>query len=99
VKQQIEMGLFSRHAREGPVPPTAATTTTTNTGRGFFGRRANDTHDTHERKHPLVLSMNQRPPFGQWLKATWLDIVTMAAMGIIGLGVSTPNPLTRQISI
>lgn len=30
---------------------------------------------------------NSRPSFGQWLKGTWLDIVTMAIMGAIGLGV------------
>ncbi len=31
--------------------------------------------------------MATRPGFGQWLKHTWLDIVTMAVMGAIGLGV------------
>lgn len=35
-------------------------------------------------------SMATRPSFGQWLKYTWLDILTMAAMGAIGLGVSGP---------
>ena len=32
--------------------------------------------------------LNRRPRFGQWLKATWLDILTMIVMGAIGLGVS-----------
>lgn len=31
--------------------------------------------------------MSTRPSFGQWLKHTWLDIVTMVVMGAIGLGV------------
>lgn len=31
--------------------------------------------------------LNRRPRFGQWLKATWLDILTMIVMGAIGLGV------------
>jgi hypothetical protein len=34
--------------------------------------------------------MSKRPSFGQWLKYTWLDILTMAIMGAIGLGVSYP---------
>ncbi len=32
--------------------------------------------------------MATRPRFGQWLRHTWLDILTMAAMGAVGLGVS-----------
>lgn len=35
---------------------------------------------------------NARPSFGQWLKHTWLDILTMAAMGAIGLGVYEADP-------
>ncbi|KEF57104.1 uncharacterized protein A1O9_07294 [Exophiala aquamarina CBS 119918] len=35
---------------------------------------------------------NRRPSFGQWLKFTWLDIVTMAIMGAIGLGVYMADP-------
>jgi diacylglycerol diphosphate phosphatase/phosphatidate phosphatase len=43
----------------------------------------------HETKRSLVMNMATRPSFGQWLKVTWLDLVTMVIMGIIGLGVST----------
>lgn len=32
--------------------------------------------------------MQTRPMFGQWLKYTWLDILTMAVIGALGLGVS-----------
>lgn len=31
---------------------------------------------------------NSRPTFGQWLKQTWIDILTMIILGAIGLGVS-----------
>lgn len=31
--------------------------------------------------------MATRPSFGQWLKVTWLDILTFVIMGVIGLGV------------
>jgi len=36
--------------------------------------------------------MSRRPTFGQWLKHTLLDIITMAAMGAIGLGVYMAKP-------
>jgi len=32
--------------------------------------------------------MSMAPSFGQWLKAVWLDILTMFILGAIGLGVS-----------
>lgn len=35
---------------------------------------------------------NSRPTFGQWIKATALDIVTMAALGAVGLGVYFADP-------
>ncbi|KAF2843828.1 PAP2-domain-containing protein, partial [Patellaria atrata CBS 101060] len=34
----------------------------------------------------------RRPRFGQWLKGTWLDIVTMIIVGVIGLGVYQADP-------
>lgn len=37
-------------------------------------------------------NFNRRPSFGQWLKMTWLDLVTMAAMGAVGLGVYMADP-------
>lgn len=43
---------------------------------------------SHHRRKRTPMDMSRRPPFGQWLKSTWLDIFTMVAMGIIGLGVS-----------
>jgi len=44
--------------------------------------------------------MATRPTFGQWLKAMWLDILTMAAMGAIGLGVYMAKPApTRSFAV
>ncbi|KAK5945508.1 hypothetical protein PMZ80_002713 [Knufia obscura] len=37
-------------------------------------------------------NFNRRPSFGQWLKFHWLDILTMAAMGAVGLGVYNADP-------
>ncbi|KIV82301.1 hypothetical protein PV11_04422 [Exophiala sideris] len=37
-------------------------------------------------------NFNRRPTFGQWLKFHWIDILTMAAMGAIGLGVYEAKP-------
>ncbi|KAM4065755.1 PAP2 superfamily protein [Hirsutella rhossiliensis] len=48
-----------------------------------------------ERAHPTrdqPASMTTRPSFGQWLKHTWLDLLTMAAMGAVGLGVYNAHP-------
>jgi diacylglycerol diphosphate phosphatase / phosphatidate phosphatase len=43
---------------------------------------------------------NRRPSFGQWLKFTWLDLLTMACMGAIGLGVYNAHPApTRSFPV
>lgn len=69
---------------------------------GFFNRRANAaqhpdgpatqpaavTRKQRGNKQPYNYSMATRPSFGQWIKYTWLDILTMVVMGAIGLGVS-----------
>ncbi|TVY75592.1 PA-phosphatase related-family protein [Lachnellula suecica] len=72
------MGLFKRN---NAVDPAASSTNT-------------NTHQTgrHGNKSPLVMNMSTRPSFGQWLKVTWLDIVTMVIMGVIGLGVYEAHP-------
>lgn len=44
--------------------------------------------------------MSTRPSFGQWLKHTWLDILSMAVLGAIGLGVyEAPPAPTRSFAI
>ncbi|KAE8448275.1 hypothetical protein EG329_009706 [Mollisiaceae sp. DMI_Dod_QoI] len=65
----------------------------------FFKRRQRDgdapiqtTTRRRRNKEPVVLNMSKRPSFGQWLKVTWLDIVTMVIMGVIGLGVYEAHP-------
>jgi diacylglycerol diphosphate phosphatase/phosphatidate phosphatase len=35
---------------------------------------------------------NRRPSFGQWLKFTWIDLLTFVIMGAIGLGVYEAHP-------
>ncbi|QSZ36650.1 hypothetical protein DSL72_006531 [Monilinia vaccinii-corymbosi] len=73
------MGIFSPRQQQ---PATAGP-----------GANVATTHETkHHAQGPMVLSMDQRPSFGQWLKATWLDILTMAAMGAVGLGVYEAHP-------
>jgi diacylglycerol diphosphate phosphatase / phosphatidate phosphatase len=66
---------FLRRNKE-PARPDGPAVAPKSRGAGRRGRR----QETY--------SMSSRPTFGQWLKATWLDILTMAAMGAIGLGVS-----------
>ena len=80
------MGFFNRRAAPVDANTTAATGTHEKKP-GLFARR-NQTHTTYNG----VASWNTRPTFGQWIKATALDIVTMAIMGAIGLGVYMARP-------
>lgn len=79
------MGFFNR--RTAPADPNTATATGTHEKKpGLFARRG------HHNVSNGVASWNTRPTFGQWIKATALDIITMACMGAIGLGVYMANP-------
>ncbi|EXJ61894.1 hypothetical protein A1O7_02325 [Cladophialophora yegresii CBS 114405] len=75
------MGLFSRRPRG-----TAATGNTTNGEAHRNEKRSRQPFDVDSG------NFNRRPSFGQWLKFTWLDLLTMAAMGAIGLGVYEAKP-------
>lgn len=74
---------------------------------GFFNRRpcdapapATNGHHHAARHYNEPYSMGTRPPFGQWLRHTWLDILTMAAMGAVGLGVYMADPApTRSFAV
>lgn len=77
------MGLFTRRQRVGPGAPVAPNAAT---------HQEKVPRGSRARREPLVLPYSQRPPFGQWLKATWLDILTMVIMGAIGLGVYEAHP-------
>lgn len=73
------MGFFNRHPRGGPAPAAAP---------------AANGHHHSAGHHNEPYSMATRPTFGQWLKHTWLDILTMAAMGAVGLGVCPTSSYT-----
>ncbi|KAK3373135.1 phosphatidic acid phosphatase type 2/haloperoxidase [Lasiosphaeria ovina] len=78
------MGLFNRQPRNGPVIAPNAA--------------AANGHGNRAHREPYT--MMTRPSFGQWVRATWLDIVTMAAMGAIGLGVYWAKPApTRSFAV
>ncbi|KAK4184671.1 phosphatidic acid phosphatase type 2/haloperoxidase [Podospora australis] len=75
--------------RRKPVATGPATTTGNGHGIG------NSHHNKHAGAYP-----QRRPTFGQWLKATWLDLVTMACLGAIGLGVYYARPApTRSFPV
>lgn len=87
------MGLFNKQTRQEPAQPRAARP---KRGGLFGGGKKNGTAH-HAGAH---YSMAQRPTFGQWLKFTWLDILTMAAMGALGLGVYMAHPApTRSFAV
>lgn len=75
------MGLFNKRNTTPVAADTAAAT----------GAHKERTRPRRSSKAPAS-TYNTRPSFGQWLKATWLDIVTMAAMGAVGLGVYMADP-------
>lgn len=82
------MGVFGRRS-EGPiVTPSTTNGRDSNTIKSRFGGFGGSGSRSHGSKGPSAVSMTRKPTFGQWLKVTWLDIVTMAIMGVIGLGVS-----------
>ena len=73
--------LFSRRDRSNN------TNTTTH-------RRRNRSH-SRSRRTPFDINSghyNRRPSFGQWLKFTWLDILTMAILGALALGLNYAGP-------
>lgn len=86
------MALFGRRARASPGATNGTTTTTTTTKRRGFGLGRGGRGKRHQ-----AYAMHTRPTFGQWLKVTWLDILTMVAMGAIGLGVSGAQICTQRI--
>lgn len=51
--------------------------------RGMFSSRHPGAYPEH---------LNTRPTFGQWMKGFWVDLLTMIAMGAIGLGVYEADP-------
>jgi diacylglycerol diphosphate phosphatase/phosphatidate phosphatase len=55
---------------------------------------------TADPKHHHVHSSTHgaRPTFGQWLKYTLLDLITMLVMGMIGLGVSDLTAHKQEIA-
>jgi len=77
------MGFFNRRAAPVDANTTAATGPTHHEKRHH---KAPATHGNEGR------AWNTKPTFGQWIKATWLDIITMAAMGAVGLGVYMAKP-------
>ncbi|KAI9741775.1 MAG: WD40 repeat-like protein [Cirrosporium novae-zelandiae] len=79
------MGLFSRRAPVDEVANGETANRDAVNARHHHGRR--EKHYDSESGY-----LNRRPSFGQWLKMTWLDILTMAAMGAVGLGVYEAHP-------
>jgi diacylglycerol diphosphate phosphatase/phosphatidate phosphatase len=85
------MGPFGKRRHQEPVDAQAAPTTTASHSRGgLFNRNRGTRADKQHAYTPY--SMSSRPTFGQWLKHTVLDIVTMAVLGAIGLGVYFADP-------
>ncbi|KAF2190916.1 PAP2-domain-containing protein [Zopfia rhizophila CBS 207.26] len=84
------MGFFNRRSAPIDANNTTAATGTHREKPSIFSRRH---HATEGAAIGVgAHSWNTRPTFGQWFKATVLDIVSMAIMGAIGLGVYMAKP-------
>ncbi|KAJ9497788.1 hypothetical protein H2202_006821 [Exophiala xenobiotica] len=79
------MGLFGRRNKNTPVAPT-------NGGQEKRGQRWGSDRTRRPMFDMDSGNFNRRPSFGQWLKFTWVDILTMIAMGAVGLGVYEAKP-------
>lgn len=78
------MGLFNKRNTAAPADTATATGTHHHEKKaGIFGSKNG---------HGGAQAWNSRPTFGAWIKATALDIVTMAILGAIGLGVYFADP-------
>ncbi|KAI1001537.1 hypothetical protein K3495_g6667 [Podosphaera aphanis] len=55
----------------------------------------------HELERPFENGYNPKnstkPTFSQWIKVTWLDIITMLCMGVIGLGIYFARPAPSRL--
>lgn len=78
------MGLFNKRPRQEPAVDGAAAPRREGVFARKHGRKTDGAYEPY--------TMSTRPTFGQWLKRTVLDIVTMAIMGAIGLGVYFADP-------
>ncbi|KAI1848592.1 hypothetical protein JX265_011554 [Neoarthrinium moseri] len=86
------MGLFSHKSRQEPGHTSTTTAGASSSRAGLFGKRRDHVNESY--------SMATKPRFGQWLKYTWLDILTMVIMGVIGLGVYEAHPApTRSFPV
>lgn len=96
------MGLFTRTPRAQPAVGHHNTATTVDPTVRHEKVRHEKHHGTTARqtRGPMLYSHSSRPTFGQWLKGTWKDVLTMAIMGAIGLGVYFAHPApTRSFPV
>ncbi|KAF9697130.1 hypothetical protein EKO04_005104 [Ascochyta lentis] len=78
------MGLFNKKNTAAAADTTTAT--------GTHHREKKSGIFANKNAHGGAGAWNSRPTFGAWIKATALDIVTMAVLGAIGLGVYFADP-------
>lgn len=83
--------------RRKPVP--SANTPLPAHNKDHHKRRLSNANNNNNTTSSPYTTMH-RPTFGQWLRATWLDLVTLACLGAIGLGVYYARPApTRSFPV
>lgn len=78
---------FFKRRQHAADAPSATGTSREKTGRRGITSRGDHRHVAAHNSTDGDGVLNKRPSFGQWLKVTWPDALTMLVMGIIGLGV------------
>lgn len=99
------MGLFSRSQAPAGAPVGQADPNAPRSS--FFSRREKPSVSTAATGNNTGVSppspyafVNRRPTIGGWFKTIWLDILTMALMGAVGLGVYMAPPApTRSFPV
>ena len=79
------MGFLNRFRRNREGDPTNKTSSNRQT-------RYQEKYGGPQYFDEMTTELNRRPSVGQWIKMTWLDILTFIAMGAIGLGVYEADP-------
>ncbi|KAF3925129.1 hypothetical protein ABW20_dc0100733 [Dactylellina cionopaga] len=99
------MGLFSNRNQAPAGAPVAQDPAAPRSS--FFGRREKASVSTTGTGNATGVSpaspyafVNRRPTVGGWFKTIWLDLLTMALMGAVGLGVYMAPPApTRSFPV
>ena len=98
------MGPFSKHSSRHATPSGSATNTNGDQNglpapataskkqRGLWAKIIG----SHDVKYDKEDRLNRLPTFKQWIRLTWVDILTMIAMALVLFGTSRSEPISNR---